>query len=99
MFSVFNKPEAENDIIKAVEWYESRQLKLGIRFLEHIEKLYYSLERNPHIFPEKYNKVRQAPLKYFPYVILYKIEDKKVFVLAVFNCRQNPKKKKYRLRK
>ena len=97
MYSVFNKPEAESDIFQAVEWYESRQLNLGIRFLDHIEKLYSSLEINPYIFPEKYASVRQAPLKYFPYVVLYKIESRKVFVLAVFNCRQNPLKKKPRL--
>jgi hypothetical protein len=99
MYNVFNKPEAETDIMQAVGWYESHQLNLGLRFLTHLEKLYSALELNPYIFPEKYLKVRQAPLKYFPYVILYRIEGKKVFVLAVFNCYQDPKKKKTRLKK
>ena len=98
MYRVFNKPEAESDILQAVKWYESRQLNLGIRFLDHIEKLYSSLEINPYIFPEKYTRVRQAPLKYFPYVVLYKIEGRNVFVLAVFNCHQNPQKKKPRIK-
>jgi hypothetical protein len=95
---IFNKPEAENDILQAVEWYESRQLKLGLRFLTQVEVLYGLLELNPFLFPEKYRKVRQAPLKNFPYVVLYKVEDENVFVLAVFNCYRDPRKKKLRLK-
>jgi hypothetical protein len=98
MYTVFNKSEAEIDIAHAVSWYESRQKGLGIRFITHLEKLYTHLENNPFLFPEKYPQVRQVPLRRFPYVLLYTIEDKNIFVLAVFNCYQNPKRKEHRLK-
>jgi hypothetical protein len=66
MFLVFNKPEAENDLAQVVLWYESRQKGLGIRFLDHIEKLYTILETNPYLYTEKYPKVRQDPFSTFP---------------------------------
>ncbi|MEW6470578.1 MAG: type II toxin-antitoxin system RelE/ParE family toxin [Bacteroidota bacterium] len=94
MYLIFNKPEAEADALEAANWYESQQAGLGDEFIDELEDLYSYLEFNPFLFPKTYLSVRQAPLKRFPYVVLYTIEKRKVFVLAVFNCYQHPRKKR-----
>ncbi len=98
MFLVLTKPEADNDILEAAEWYESQQYRLGNKFIDDLETIFRYLESNPKLFPEKLKNARQAPLSKFPYVVLFRIEHKTVFVVAVFNCYQNPKKKKARFK-
>ncbi len=98
MFLVLTKPEADDDILDAAEWYESQQHGLGNKFLDDLETVFRYLESNPKLFPEKSIKARQAPLSKFPYVVVFRIENKTVFVHAVFNCYQNPKKKKARFK-
>ena len=99
MFFVYNKPEADRDLLEAAEWYEEQQKGLGGKFIDEVEELLGYLETNPLLFPIKYKEVRQAILTRFPYVILFRIESKTVIVLAVFNCYLNPAKKKKRTKK
>lgn len=98
MFFLFNKPEAEKDILEAASWYESQQSGLGNRFLDDLENLFSYIELNPYLFPEKYKDVRQAPMKKFPFVVLFRVTKNKIKILSVFNCYQHPLKKKSRLK-
>ena len=98
MVSVYNKPEAEQDILLAVAWYEEQRAGLGREFLNELEDLYAYIEENPRYFPERSKNIRQASFKKFPYLVIFRLYPGKVVVLAVFNCYQNPKKKKARLR-
>lgn len=98
-FTVYNKPEANQDIYEASQWYEEQKPGLGYDFIDDIEEILSYLESNPAIFQKKYGEIREAPLKKFSYVILYQIETAKtVIVFAVFHTSQNPKKKKKRIR-
>lgn len=98
MFAVFYDPLAETEISAAAKWYELQQHGLGNRFIDELENLVYYIGLNPALFPQKYKQVRQAPMKRFPYVILFIVEQKQVFITSVFNCRQNPKKKKLKIK-
>ncbi len=98
-FTVYNKPEANQDIYEASQWHEEQKPGLGYEFIDDVEEVLSYLESNPAIFQKKHSEIREAPLKKFSYVILYQIEDEKtVIVFAVFHTSQNPKKKKKRIR-
>lgn len=98
-FSVYNKPEANQDIYDASQWYEEQKQGLGFDFIDDVEELLGYLESNPEIFQKKHGEIREAPLKRFSYVVLYSIENEKnVIVFAVFHTSKNPNKKRKRLR-
>jgi len=98
MYSVVVSPFADADMLSAAQWYEMQEVELGNKFLDDVEALFEYLESNPLLFSKIAANVHQAPLKKFPYVVLYKIKGKKIHIAAVFNCYQNPSKKRKRVK-
>ena len=94
MFAIFYSFSSEKEILNAAEWYNLQQDGLGERFISELEKLEYYIGLSPYFFPLKYATVRQATMKRFPYIVLFKVEGTNIFILSVFNCYQNPAKKK-----
>ncbi len=87
-------PEAQNEIDKAIEWYESQQKGLGEDFLYYLGSYFNTLKNDNALFSIKREPVfRELPLKKFPYVIIYEKLNAKIIVYSVFNTHQNPKKK------
>ncbi|MEO8761712.1 MAG: hypothetical protein ABI388_09750 [Bacteroidia bacterium] len=93
MYRVVTSAFADADMLAAAQWYEMQEVGLGNKFLDDVEALFAYLESNPLLFRKIAVTVYQAPLKKFPYVVLYKIKGKMVHIAAVFNCYQNPSKK------
>ena len=87
------KGEANQDIIEAYEYYESKSIGLGERFLEQIEIFLKLITQNPHLFPSKKSPFREAFILDFPYLIIYEISGNTVVVYAIFNTSQNPSKR------
>lgn len=54
----------------------------------------YDVEINPTNYQIRYRNLRGAPLKKFPFLIMYEIFKNDVIVHAVFNTHQNPDKLK-----
>lgn len=98
MFVILHNLRAQTDLLMAAEWYENQQKGLGNKFLDEYEHLENYIGLNPKLFPEKYKMVRQASMRRFPYVVLFKIVADSVHIIAVFNCRQNPKTLKKRIK-
>jgi hypothetical protein len=87
--------EADIEITEAYVYYEDQLNGLGERFLFELEKLIYTISKSPKAFQifNLNNSTRQAPLKVFPFVVIYKTEIKKIVILAVFATSQDPIKK------
>ena len=47
------KEEADIDLIEAYDYYESKSIDLGNRFLEQIEIFLELILQNPYLFPLK----------------------------------------------
>lgn len=92
-FKVIVTSPAQNDIFKALDWYESKQAGLGIRFYQEYNDLISYLKTNPELFNIKSGNLREAKIASFPYVIIYEISTNTVFVYAIFNTHLNPTKK------
>ena len=54
------RPEAENDLAEAFEWYEGRVHGLGLEFNRTVDSLFNSIIRNPQAYPVVYETVRRA---------------------------------------
>lgn len=89
-YTVIFKEEAGYDVFDTRNWYDSRRIGLGDEFLDEIEEYVKVLEQNPQIFQVRKHNWRYCPLKRFPYIIVFEIEQQVVVVYAVFNTYQNP---------
>lgn len=89
---VFEK-RAESDIQQAIDYYDKQQIGLGEKFWLSIKKHVASISNNP-FFQIRYSKVRCLPIKGFPFMIHFLIDErtKMVYVISVFHTSQNPDK-------
>jgi plasmid stabilization system protein ParE len=90
-------PAAEADIGDAVDWYEARSPGLGARLLSEIGALEARLAANPLQFPPLYRGTRRASLRRFPYILVFRVTDEDVGVLAVFHTSRDPRRWRSRL--
>ena len=90
-FNVIIQPEAFEDIQEGVDYYNSKQDALGSRFHAEVLKNIQSIRENP-FYQTRYDAIHCKPLKIFPYMIHFSIEEayKVINVFAVICCYQNP---------
>jgi toxin ParE1/3/4 len=91
------RPEAEADVAEAYRWYSERIPTLGAEFIRSVDAAIASILRQPQAFPEKYQGVRRALLRRFPYGIFYVAEEERIVVLACFHARRDPRRLQARL--
>jgi plasmid stabilization system protein ParE len=90
------RPEAESELSEAVDWYEARGKGLGTEFLRAVEAAIANIERNPLAYPVVENETRRAPVRRFPYSVLYTANEIEIVVLACFHGRRDPRNWKAR---
>lgn len=98
MYSVIFHPLAEKEFFESFEYYENQISGLGNDFIKTIDKTIDIIRKDPQIFPFKHKKLQEAILKKFPFVIVYKVNEKQktIFILSVFHTSRNPSKKRKR---
>ena len=87
------KPEAHQDIQDGIDWYNSRQPGLGRRFHSAVKQEFKTLRNSP-LFQIRYEGVRCLPMKKFPYMVHFIVEEqnKQIVVLGVINTSKDPDK-------
>lgn len=84
---------AINDIVQAVEYYNSKQIGLSEKFdaqvIKYIETLFTNL-----FYAVRYKDFRCMPIRKFPFLIVFYVNEANntVFINTLFNTYQNPKK-------
>lgn len=88
--------KVQTDFNDGFAWYEERLEGLGYEFLDEIEIGINEIVAHPERFGSKGNpNYREALLKRFPYVIVYKLykRKKEIFISAIHHTRKSPGKK------
>lgn len=90
-FKIKTEPEAYQDIQDGVDWYNSQQSGLGRKFYSEVKAHINSLKINP-FFQIRYDDVHCLPIKRYPYIIHYSINEmaKIVTIKAIFNTNKDP---------
>ena len=91
------RPEAEEDLGAAYEWYEDQRAGLGLAFLGEADSALSRIEDRPHGHPKVLGAVRRAFLRRFPYSVYYLVADQRLVVLAVLHHRRSPAEWRRRL--
>ncbi len=89
-FPVVLRPEAEQDLIAARDWYNVKRDDLGDEFVAEITGCFERLAEMPEIFAPIWEDVRNCRTHRFPYVIYYRALVNRVEVLAVLHGSRDP---------
>lgn len=83
-------PEAETELVKAVEYYEEREQGLGHDLAVEVYSTLERIRAQPKAWPIMKEGIRRSLVRRFPYAILYSEEKDVIFVLAVMHLRREP---------
>ncbi len=85
------RPEAEEDILNAALWYESRQVGLGLDLATEIHAAIKRALENPfaYLLLRKQPHVRRVLARRFPYRIFYIVRSDGMIVIAVLHAAQD----------
>jgi hypothetical protein len=79
------------DIQESKKWYNQQQKGLGKKFYTEVKSGLKSISKSPH-FQVRYDEVHCLPLKKYPFMIHYTIDEKNktIFIAACIHCSLNP---------
>jgi plasmid stabilization system protein ParE len=84
-WKVVARPDAENDVLEAANWYDSQRAGLGNEFVEEILTVFDALEVNPLLHCRRHptKNIRWRYPERFPYRVIYQvIEEEGLVVIA-----------------
>ena len=91
-FAVIFSPVAIEDLEQAVEYYEEKQTDLGKRFATQLQLTLNTIKRNPFFATVRYDDIRCASIKKFPYLVHFHIDEDELLVtiIAVYSTYREP---------
>ena len=91
-YTIFVTPTAIDDITAAIEYYNALASDLGYRFADLVADYFERIAELPTSSAVRYRNVRCKPMKRFPYLITFTIDEAthSVNILRVFNTYQEP---------
>jgi hypothetical protein len=92
MLDIVILDDAEDDLLNAYNWCQTKEHGLGDRFLSSVQDGLTLIRQHPEIFPVSIVECRRALISKFPFEIIYEKKEKRIVVYSVFNCSQNPEK-------
>jgi plasmid stabilization system protein ParE len=82
--------EVRQDVQAAFRWYEKQCAGLGDEYLAALEETYDRIRQNPSGYAKVWHEARRAMTRRFPYGVFFRINDKRVEVIAVHHHRRDP---------
>jgi plasmid stabilization system protein ParE len=86
------RPEAQDEIIEAAEWYNARGRGLAAEFLRALDACIASVLPDPFQYPVVHGEKRRVLLRRFPYALIYTAAVDEVVILACMHGRRDPKR-------
>lgn len=83
------RPEAEDDIRAAMEWYEAREPGLGAAFLAEADAAFQRATWHPGRYAKIHAYLRRVLMRRFPYAVYFAVEDEDVIIFAVLHQRRD----------
>ena len=81
------------DVITYAISYDDKEQGLGLRFMDAVNVAAEEISKMPKAFISSYKTTRERKTKYFPYKLIYTLEEGIIYIHAVYPCKANPKNK------
>lgn len=91
-FKLIYAVEVFDDLQENINWYNKKRSGLGSRFYKAVKDQTIRINKNPFSVAIRYDDIRCAKVKGFPYLVHYKIfQDANIIkVVAVLSTHRNP---------
>jgi plasmid stabilization system protein ParE len=83
--------EAEAELYAAEQWYGGPAAPPAQAFLRAIHARLADIQRFPASHQLVYRNLRRAPLRRYPYAIIYRVERERIVVVSIFHVRRDPR--------
>lgn len=83
-------PDAENEFLEAIDYYEKRSEGLGLDFSMEVFHTINRILAYPKAWPKLDTNIHRSLVTRFPYGILYNIDRNRIFILAVMHLNRKP---------
>lgn len=90
IFDLIISKEAQFDISDAFNWYLLKSVVVAEDFENEISATIDSIEENPFKIQIKYQQIRVAFVKKFPFGVHFNVKENTINIIAVFHTSQNP---------
>ena len=82
------RPEADQDLAVARDWYDQKRAGLGGEFLDEMTAAMRQLAHDPERARLYHRNFRRVLLRRFPYKIFYQIIGERIVVFRVLHSKQ-----------
>ncbi len=83
-------PEAEIEFNASVDYYEDRQVSLGLEFAHEVYKTIQSILEFPTAWQILDGSIRRCLVNRFPFGIIYYQRGQEIIILAVMQLQRKP---------
>ena len=83
-------PEAVNELVNSIRYYEEHQPKLGLKFLEEVYSSILRITEFPTSYPMYSKNTRKCLTSKFPYSVIYQIRKEEIFIVAITHLARKP---------
>ena len=90
MIKIFFHQLARQELFEARDFYDDLVFGLGNSFIREVEKTISIIKNIPSAYPIIRDDIHQAVIIKFPYSLLYRYENKSVYLLAVAHQKRKP---------
>lgn len=91
--------EAVEDLAQSYEYYENQKEGLGEEFAKEVKNKITKIVRKPDSYSAFYKETRKAPIKKFPFNLLYIIGGTNISIIGIWHKSRDPKKMQGRIDK
>ena len=89
-------PEADAEVMEAVNWYRNQSAGLEFSFTLCIDEALAKIRRFPEMYPKVYRHLRRLIVKRFPYAIYFHETENEIVIYAVMHSSRHPRRWKRR---
>lgn len=82
--------DAEQELVEAALWYESKEAGLGVRFRDEIAHVLDRIVTDPLLWRERDGGYRRVNCPVFPHYIPYFIRGQKIIIAAIAHGHRKP---------
>lgn len=83
---------AAQDLVNAIEYYETKSVGLGVDFLDEYERTISRICRFPESWAPVSPNQRRCLMRRFPYAVFYSKTGEEIIVTGVADLRMDPEK-------
>lgn len=82
--------EAEQEMLEAAFYYQSKASGLGVDYLSEIERAVEAISESPYTWPILEGELKRRLVRRFPFGVIYRIDPDEIVVIAVAHLCKKP---------